>query len=156
MKEASAPVAAFLAALPPERRQTIEAVRAAILANLDPQYEETFASGMISYVVPHEVYPPGYHTNPKQPLPFASLASQKNHMALYLMGLYVDGEDSAVVRWFRDAWANTGRKLDLGKSCLRFRKLDDVALDVLGEAIRRMPAADYVAGYERGVAKRKM
>jgi hypothetical protein len=142
----------YIDALPEDRRIAISAVRATLLANLDPHYRESMLPTMIGYGVPHSVYPPGYHCNPKQPLPFAALASQKNHMALYMMGLYV-GPDESEVEWFRSAWAATGKKLDLGKSCLRFRKLDDLALDVLAEAMRRMPAKRYIALYEHGLKK---
>lgn len=147
----SGEVEAFIASLPEDRRTVISAVRATLLSSLDPQYSETMLPTMIGYGVPHSVYPPGYHCNPKQPLPFAALASQKNHMALYLMGLYMAPEQE--LEWFRGAWAATGKKLDLGKSCLRFRKLDDLALDVLGEAIRRMPAQRFIALYEQGLKK---
>ena len=103
---------------------------------------------MIGYYVPHRVFPAGYHCDPKQGLPFAALASQKNYMSVYLMGLYTGG-DSSLVRWFQDAWARAGKKLDMGKACTRFKKIDDLALDVLGEAIRRMPAKAYIAAYEK-------
>lgn len=142
---------AFIASLPEDRRIAISAVRDTLLANLDPQYSEAMLPTMIGYGVPHSVYPAGYHCNPKQPLPFAALASQKNHMALYLMGLYMAPEEE--LEWFRSAWTASGRKLDLGKSCLRFRKLDDLALDVLGEAIRRMPVQRFIALYEQGLKK---
>ncbi len=98
--------------------------------------------GMISYYVPHSVYPAGYHCDPKQPLPFALLASQKNYLSLYLMSVY--GEGSPSKSWFHQAWAKTGKKLDMGKSCLRFKRAEDLALDVIGEAIRRVPAKRYV------------
>jgi hypothetical protein len=96
---------------------------------------------MIGYYVPHRVYPAGYHCDPKQPLPFAGLASQKNYMSLYLMCVYGDSEHS---RWFRQAWLQTGKKLDMGKACIRFKKLDDLALDCISEAIRRVPAKKYI------------
>ena len=96
---------------------------------------------MIGYYVPHRVHPAGYHCDPRQPLPFAALASQKNYMSLYLMCVYAD---SAHSEWFRQAWARTGKKLDMGKACVRFKKVDDLALDVIGEAIRRMPTASYL------------
>jgi len=147
----SGSVEAFIASLPEDRRTVISAVRDTLLANLDPQYSEAMLPTMIGYGVPHSVYPAGYHCNPKQPLPFAALASQKNHMALYLMGLYMAPEEE--LEWFRSAWAAAGKKLDLGKSCLRFRKLDDLALDVLAEAIRRMPAQRFIALYEQGLKK---
>ncbi|MCK6456413.1 MAG: DUF1801 domain-containing protein [Phycisphaerae bacterium] len=135
----------YFASLPADRREALAAVRKVILDNLDKDYEEGMAYGMISYHVPHRVYPPGYHCDPKQPLPFACLASQKNHMAIYLMCIYGSREHEA---WFRKAWAKSGKKLDMGKSCIRFKKLDDLALDVLGEAIARVPARQYIRFYE--------
>src|SRR5262249_15052838 len=115
--------------------------RQVILKNLDKDYEEGMQYGMIGYYVPHRVYPPGYHCDPKQPLPFAALASQKNYMSLYLMCTYGDSDHA---QWFRQAWAKTGKKLDMGKSCVRFKKLDDLALDVIGEAIKRVPTRKYI------------
>jgi uncharacterized protein YdhG (YjbR/CyaY superfamily) len=150
MQSKASTVPDYLASLPDDRRKAIETVRAVILANLDKDYEEGMSYGMIGYYVPHRVFPPGYHVDPKQGLPFAALASQKNYMSVYLMGLY-PGSDGA--RWFQEAWAKTGKKLDVGKSCIRFKKVDDLALDVLGEAIRRMPAKKYIEFYEK--ARRK-
>ena len=138
----------YLAELPDDRRRAIEAVRRVILENLDDDYEEGMQYGMIGYYVPHRVYPAGYHCDPRQPLPFANLGSQKNHMALYLMCIY--GE-SDLARWFREAWAKTGKKLDMGKSCVRFKKVEDLALDVIGEAIKRVPAKKYIAHCEAAV-----
>jgi hypothetical protein len=100
---------------------------------------------MIGYYVPHKLYPPGYHCDPKQPLPFAGMASQKNHMSVHLMCLYMDSKRD---KEFRAAWKKTGKKLDMGKACIRFKKLDDVALDVLGDAIKRVSVKDYIAQYE--------
>jgi hypothetical protein len=150
MQSKAATVAEYLAALPADRRAAICAVREVILANLDPQYAEAMQYGMIGYAVPHSVFPAGYHCNTKQPLPFAALASQKNYMSLYMMGLYCgcsEGEETDDARWFRAAWAQTGKKLDMGKACLRFRKLDDLALDVVAEAIRRVPVQRYLDRY---------
>jgi hypothetical protein len=145
MQSKATTVTQYLASLPEDRRRAISAVRDVILENLDKDYEEGIQYGMLSYYVPHKVFPAGYHCDPKQPLPFASLASQKNHMAVYLMGIYGQPEQE---KWFRAAWAKTGKKLDMGKSCVRFKKLEDVALDVVGEAIRRAPAKAYIAHYE--------
>lgn len=130
-------VAAYLAALPADRREALQTVRQVILKNLPKGYAEGMQYGMIGYFVPHDVYPPGYHCDPKQPLPFASLASQKNHMAVYLYCLYSD-ED--MLEWFQNAWQKTGKKLDMGKSCVRFKKIEDVPLDVIGKAVKRFPA----------------
>jgi Domain of unknown function (DU1801) len=141
MQSKATTVAQYLAELPEDRRKAIEAVRQVVLKNLDKDYEEGIQYGMIGYFVPHRVHPPGYHCDPKQPLPFAGLASQKNHMALYLMCTY---GDTAHAKWFQDAWAKTGKKLDMGKACVRFKKLDDLALEVIGEAIKRVPAKKYI------------
>lgn len=135
----------YLSELPEDRRKAIEAVRQVILKNLDKDYEEGIQYGMIGYYVPHRVYAAGYHCDPKQPLPFAALASQKNYMSLYLMCVYGDSNHA---KWFREAWAKTGKKLDMGKSCVRFKKLEDLPLDVIGEAIRRVPAKKYVESCE--------
>ncbi|HYO55357.1 DUF1801 domain-containing protein [Archangium sp.] len=145
MQSKATTVDQYLASLPEERRAAISAVRNVILENLDERYEEGMQYGMIGYYVPHKVFPAGYHCDPKQPLPFASLASQKSHMAVYLMCIYGQPEQE---KWFREAWAKTGKKLDMGKSCVRFKKLEDVALDVIGEAIRRAPAKAYIEHYE--------
>lgn len=145
MKSGATTVKKYLAELPAERRAAIEAVRAVINKNLPAGYEEGMQYGMIGYYVPHSVYPPGYHCDPKQPLPFASIASQKNHMALYLMCIY---GDEAQKQWFVEAWKKTGRKLDMGKSCVRFKKLDDIPLDVVGKAIKRVPVKKFIAFYE--------
>ena len=145
MQSKATTVQQYLAELPAERRSAIESVRAVILKNLDPIFEEGMQYGMIGFYVPHRVYPAGYHCDPRQPLPFAGLASQKNHMSVYLGCVYGHGERE---RWFREAWAKTGKKLDMGKSCIRFRKLDDVALDVIGEAIRRVSVCGFIKEYE--------
>ncbi|MHC4091185.1 MAG: DUF1801 domain-containing protein [Planctomycetota bacterium] len=135
----------YLAELPDDRREVLQAIRAVILKNLPKGYEEGMLYGAIAYFVPHSVYPPGYHCDPRQPLPFAGLASQKNHMSLSLMCVYDDQEHEA---WFRDAWAKSGKKLDMGKSCVRFKKIDDVPLKVIGEAIKRVPAKKFIEHYE--------
>jgi hypothetical protein len=146
----------YLAELPEDRREAISALRKVILKNLPRGYEEGMAYGMIGYHVPHSIYPAGYHCDPAQPLPFAALASQKNHMALYLMCIYSESEYE---RWFREAWARAGKKLDMGKSCIRFKKLADVPLDVVGAAIKKVPVKKYVETYEaargKSVAKKK-
>lgn len=148
MQSKATTVDQYLASLPEDRREAISAVRNVILENLDKDYEEGMQYGMIGYYVPHRVFPAGYHCDPKQPLPFAALASQKNHMAVYLMGVYGQPKQE---QWFRDTWAKTGKKLDMGKSCVRFKKLQDIALDVIGEAIRRAPAKAYIAHYESAI-----
>jgi hypothetical protein len=144
MQSKARTAAEYLAELPEDRRQAVAAVRDVVLANLDKDFEEGMGYGMLGWYVPHSVFPAGYHTDPRQPLPFAGIASQKNYMSLYLTSAYyVEGEES----WFRDAWAKTGKKLDMGKSCIRFRKVDDLALDVIAEAIRRVTAKQHIEAY---------
>jgi hypothetical protein len=138
----------YLAELPAERRAALETVRQVILTNLPEGYEEGIQYGMIGYFVPHSIFPAGYHCDPKQPLPFAGLASQKKYMSLYLMCTYSNTEEDA---WFRTAWLETGKKLDMGKSCIRFRKLDDLALDVIAQAFRRQPVQAYIEHYKSTV-----
>jgi hypothetical protein len=156
--QSSAPtVAAYLASLPADRRAEVETVRKVILKNLDSELVETMQYGMIGYNVPHTRYPAGYHCDPKQPLPYAALASQKNALSLYMMGLYIDSTESkpsALLKWFLDAWKKTGKKLDMGKSCIRFQKADDLALDVIGEAFRRFPAKDFIRAYEANLPEK--
>lgn len=142
MQSRAPTVAAYLASLPADRRDALSAVRRVILKNLDTNYREGMQYGMIGYSVPHSVYPQGYHCDPRRPLPFAGLASQKNHMSLYLMCIYGDTGERA---WFQGAWAKCGKKLDMGKCCIRFKKLDDLPLEVIGEAIKRVPAKKYIA-----------
>ena len=135
----------YLTELPEDRRKALEAVRKVIRKNLDKGYKEGMQHGMIGYFVPHSVYPPGYHCDPKQPLPFAGIASQKNHMAIHMMSIYSDPKLAA---WFKKEWAKTGKKLDMGKSCIRFKKLSDLPLDLIGQAIARVPVKDFIALYE--------
>jgi len=141
----------YMAALPAERRAALEGVRAVLRKNLDPDIEEGMQYGMIGYYIPHRVYPAGYHCDPKQPLPFAGLAAQKNHLALHLMYLYGSAEHD---ERFRQAWAKTGKKLDMGKACLRFKKLDDLALDVIGKSVAGVRASEYIARCEAAVKGR--
>lgn len=145
MQSKAKTVAAYLKELPADRRATVAAVRTLVLANMDPQLQEGMQYGMIGWYVPHSVFPAGYHCDPKQPLPFASLASQKHYLSLYLMNLYADG--SAEEQWFRAAWAKSGKKLDMGKCCLRFKSVDDLALDVIAEAFRRASVQQHLMNY---------
>jgi hypothetical protein len=147
MQSKAATVEEYLASLPEDRRVAVQAVRQVILDNLDKDYAEGMSYGMIGYFVPHAVFPAGYHCNPKDPLPFAGLASQKNHMSLYLLSLYM-GADAGEDEWFEAEWAKCGKKLDKGKACIRFKKLADLDLPTLGEAIRRMPAQRYIGLYQ--------
>jgi uncharacterized protein YdhG (YjbR/CyaY superfamily) len=145
MKSTAKTVDEYVKGLPEDRRKAISALRKVILNNLPEGYQECMSYGMIGYVVPHSIYPKGYQCNPKLPLPFVNLGSQKNHMALYLMCIYGDAKAD---RGFRKAWEKTGRKLDAGKGCIRFRRLEDVPLEVVGQLVARIPVADYIARIE--------
>ncbi len=153
MQSKVATVAEYIASLPPDRRTAIEAVRKVVLANLDSGFAEGMQYGMIGWFVPHSVYPAGYHCDPEQPLPFAGLASQKNYMSLYIMCLYADGP---VLQRFRKQWAAAGKKLDMGKACIRFKKLDDLALDVIAETFSRITAKKFIADYENVLRKKTL
>jgi hypothetical protein len=131
----------YLAELPADRREAIQAVREIILKNLDKDFEEGIQYGMIGYYVPHRIHPAGYHCDPRQPLPFAGLAAQKNYMSLYLMSVYGDSDHH---KWFLSEWKKSGKKLDMGKCCVRFKKVEDLALDVIAELFRRMTARKYI------------
>jgi hypothetical protein len=135
-------VQAYLAALPPDRGEVLRKVRAVIRKNLPPGFEEGMQFGMIGYYVPLARYPETYNG---QPLCLAGLAAQKNHLAVYLMSVY---GDPATRRWFEKAFRDAGKKLDMGKSCLRFRSAEDLPLDVVGEAIRRVTLDSFIAHYE--------
>ena len=132
----------YLDELADDRRETVEAVRDVVNANLPDGYEETVQFGMISYVVPLERYPKTYN---RQALQYAALASQKNYVSLYLMNVYGDQETE---RWFLDRYKASGKRLDMGKSCVRFKSVDDLPLDLVGEAIARTPVDAYIAVYE--------
>lgn len=149
MKSSAKTVKEYLASLPEDRRAGIAAVRKVILANLDDDYEECMLWGMIGYAVPHKVWPLGYHCDPEKPLMMAALANQKDNLTVYLMSVYGDKAERA---WFEKAWAKTGKKLRMGGCCIRFRKVEDAALDVIGEAIRRIPAKAYVESYVKLLA----
>ena len=135
----------YLAALPEDRREAITAIRKVILKNLPKGYEEGIQWGMPSYFVPLSEYPSGYNCQPDQPLPFVGFASQKNHMAFYGFCIYID----EVLKYrFVEDWKKTGKKLDMGKSCVRFKKLEDVPLKVIGDAVKRVPMKKYIKQYE--------
>ncbi len=145
MQSKAATVAEYLKELPEDRRAAISKLRAVIRKHLPKGFAEQMSYGMIGYVVPHRLYPAGYHCDPKQPLPFAGLASQKNHMAVYLMTVYQDPE---LQRFLREQFQAHGKKLEMGKGCIRFKKLDDIPLDAVGKAIAWVSVADYIIRYE--------
>lgn len=131
----------YVASLPEGRREAVARVREVVNVNLPEGYREGMQYGMIGWYVPLERFPDTYNG---QPLGLAGLASQKNHVSLYLNSVYGDRETEA---WFREQWAATGKKLDMGKSCVRFRSLEDLPLDVIGETIRRADLDSFLAHY---------
>jgi len=139
-------VAEYLAALPSDRRAALGVVRRLINESLPDGYEEGIQFGKISWYVPLSLYPAGYGENPKVPLPLVSLASQKSGMALYFLSFY---GDPALSTWFTTEYKKSGKKLDMGKACVRFKKLDDLPLDVIGKVIAATPAEKYIEQYEK-------
>ncbi len=132
----------YLSELDDSRRDAISAVRNVVLENLPDGYEEMMLFGMITYAIPLTTFSDTYN---KQPLMYAALASQKRHMALYLTNVY---GDESLETWFRERYLATGKRLDMGKSCVRFRKLDDLPLDLVGETIARTPVAEFLEIYK--------
>lgn len=136
----------YIDSLPPERGAAIAALRKVLKKNLPKGFQETMGYGMMGYVVPFKTYPAGYHCPPRQPLPFMGLASQKNFIALYHMGLYADPE---LLEWFRGEYPkHSKRKLDMGKSCIRFKKPEDIPLDLIGRLARKMDPKAWIRLYE--------
>jgi hypothetical protein len=138
----AATVEEYLAELPDDRAASVATVRSVILEHLPDGYEEAMRWGMISYEVPLARYPDTYN---KQPLSYAALASQTRHLSLYLMSVYLDDDDA---RSFEERFRATGKRLDMGKSCLRFKHVDDLPLDLIGEVIAATPVDRFIAGYE--------
>ena len=136
----------YVASLPEERKIVIEQLRTIVLKNLPKGFEETMGYGMLSYVVPHSIYPSGYHCDPKTPLPFLSLASQKNFIAFYHMGIYADEK---LLNWFVSEYPKHCKtKLDMGKSCIRFKKMNDIPYELLGELASKMSVQNWISLYE--------
>lgn len=141
----------YVANLEPSRQDIIAKIRQVLLENLPEGFEEGISYGMLGYYVPHSIYPAGYHCAPKDPLPFIGLASQKSHIGLYHMGLYASPEDLA---WFQTRWKDfSAKKLDMGKSCIRFKKAEDVPLDLIKELVGRMTVDKWIDIYEKNVKK---
>lgn len=142
----------YVAQLPEDRQAAIQRLREVICTHLPPGFEETMNYGMIGYVVPHSLYPAGYHCDPKLPLPFINLASQKQYIALYHMGVYAD---PALLEWFLEAYAQLGiGKPDMGKSCLRFKKPEKIPFDLIGELCTKVTPQAWIDRYESAIKKR--
>jgi len=151
MQSKSTTVTAYVQEVPEERRKIIEALRKVIKQNLPKGFEEQMNYGMIGYVVPHTLYPGGYHCKPSDPLPFMNIASQKNFIAIYHMGMYAD---PSLLKWFTEAYAQRVKgKLDMGKSCIRFKKPDQIPVDLIGELASKMSPQQWIQLYEQAFRK---
>jgi uncharacterized protein YdhG (YjbR/CyaY superfamily) len=144
--------AAYINELPDDRKLVISKLRETILDNLPIGFKETMSYGMLGYVVPHSVYPDGYHCDPKTPLPFINLASQKNHIGFYHMGIY---SDEKLLKWFTAEYPkHVSGKLDMGKSCIRFKNMSKIPYELLGEIVSKMTLEEWIARYESTFKKK--
>lgn len=151
MQSKATTVDEYLSELPPERQEAMNKLRKVILKKLPKGFKETMGYGMMGYCVPHAIYPAGYHCNPKDPLPFAALASQKNSINFYHMGIYADPK---LLKWFTDEYAKNGLpKLDMGKSCMRFKKPEHIPFELIGELCAKMSVKDWIEMYEKNLKK---
>jgi uncharacterized protein YdhG (YjbR/CyaY superfamily) len=143
---------AYVLSLPDDRKQAINKLRDTIKQHLPNGFVETMQYGMISYVVPHSIYPKGYHCKPTDALPFLSIVSQKNFIAIYHMGMY---GDPTLLNWFQQGYAKAfTAKLDIGKSCIRFKKLDQIPFALIGELSTKMTVKEWIDSYEAAYVKK--
>ena len=141
----------YISKLPEDRQEVISKLRKVVLDNLPKGFSEEMSYGMIGYVVPHSIYPDGYHCDPKLPLPFMSMASQKNFVAFYHMGIYADEK---LLDWFVQEYPKHSKyKLDMGKSCIRFKRMNDIPYDLIGELVSKVSVDDWINRYERVVKR---
>ena len=137
----------YISELPPNRKKAMTQLRKVILENLPAGFEETMGYGMIGYVVPHSKYPAGYHANPKLPLPFMSIASQKNFIAVYSMGVYGNPE---LLKWFTSEHAKaSSKKLDMGKGCIRYKRPEDIPFNLIGQLASKRTPDQWIAEYKK-------
>lgn len=141
----------YLSEVPEDRKEVMEKLRKTILENLPAGFEEAMSYGMIGYVVPHSIYPPGYHCKPEEPLPFISIASQKNFIAFYHMGIYMCPD---VLAWFQEEYPkHVSTKLDMGKSCIRFKKPASIPYELIGELCQKISLEHYLNTYKSALEK---
>jgi uncharacterized protein YdhG (YjbR/CyaY superfamily) len=146
MQSLATTIEEYLTSLPEERKTSFLKLREAILNNLPEGFTEELSYGMLGYLVPHSIYPAGYHCNPKLPLPFINIASQKNFIALYHMGIYAKPE---LLEWFVSEYPKyCKQRLDMGKSCIRFKKMDDIPFDLIAQLVQKMSVEDWINCYE--------
>lgn len=151
MQSKATTVDQYLSEVPPERQEAINKLRKVILKNLPKGFKEVMGYGMMGYCVPHSIYPAGYHCNPKDPLPFAGMASQKNSINFYHMGIYADPK---LLKWFIDEYKKTGLgKLDMGKSCMRFKKTENIPYKLIGELCSKITVEKWIETYEKNIKK---
>lgn len=136
----------YIAELAPDRREAINKLRAIIKKHIPKGFEEVMQYGMIGYVVPHSLYPAGYHCKPSDPLPFLGLASQKNSINFYHMGLYTDEK---LLSWYTSEYTKRWLKLDMGKSCTRWKKLDQIPYELIGELVEKITPKEWIEIYEQ-------
>tara|TARA_R110002072_G_scaffold129809_3_gene268422 strand:+ start:14299 stop:14757 length:459 start_codon:yes stop_codon:yes gene_type:complete len=142
----------YIKLLPEERKEPVKKLRQIILDNLPKGMEEQMSYGMLGFVIPHSIYPDGYHCDPKLPLPFMNLASQKNFIALYHMGMYAKND---LLIWFTEEYdKKCNYKLDMGKSCVRFKKMDDIPYDLIAELVQKMSTKEWISIYENQIKKK--
>ena len=147
----AATVDEYISKLPEERQEVVSKIRQVIQENIPEGFEECINYKMIGYVVPHSIYPDGYHCDPKLPLPFINVASQKAYVALYHSGIYNSEE---LLNWFQEEYPkHSKRKLDMGKSCVRFKKMDDIPYELIGELVSKMTPQDWISRYEEAVKR---
>jgi hypothetical protein len=143
----------YLKEIPEERKPYFHKLRETIVKNIPDGFVEQMSYGMIGFVVPHSIYPDGYHCTPKLPLPFINIASQKNFISLYHMGLYADKE---LLNWFVTEYPKySSLKLDMGKGCIRFKKWDQIPYDLIGQLMRKITVQDWISSYEFNFKKSK-
>jgi uncharacterized protein YdhG (YjbR/CyaY superfamily) len=146
MKSTATTPTAYIAQLPEDRKVPIQKLRQTILKHLDPKFQECISYGMLGYVVPFTIYPEGYHCNPKLPLPFMNLASQKNFIAVYHMGMYAKKE--ILISFVAEYPKHTTAKLDMGKSCVRFKKMEAIPYALIGQLAAKLSANEWITIYE--------
>lgn len=136
----------YIAELPVERKEAMSKLREIILKNIPDGFEEQMSYGMLGYVVPHSIYPAGYHCSPKLPLPFLNLASQKNFISLHHLGLYTEGD---LLKWFLEEFAKTGFKLDMGKGCIRFKNMTKIPFELIEKLVSKVTVNQWIETYEK-------